>query len=196
MSGGRSSRGRGQRSTHRRTGADRQGRERADEGVIGQACNRAPGGEKVEKEAGRGNSGHSANARSNSSRRGCPHRSVRRCGRRSRGRRAAGRRRGTRRWRTWSASAVSANPRSRGQTPSTSCRWGQGWEGRRARMDRRGREGCRADNPVVDHREGKGRQDRAAQQRRGASASGREGKRVGASALDVQAAQCRAGLQC
>ena len=49
--------------------------------------------------------------------------------------------------------------------------------------------------PVVDHREGKGRQDRAAQQPRGTMASGREGKRVGASRVDRQAAGCMAGMQ-
>ena len=35
-----------QRSAHRRTGADRQGRERAGGGVRGQACGRAPRGER------------------------------------------------------------------------------------------------------------------------------------------------------
>ena len=62
-------------------------------------------------------------------------------------------------------------------------------------MDRRGREGCTADNPVAGCREGKGRQDGAAQQRRSATGSGREGKKVGASKVDKHAAQCRAGLR-
>ena len=43
--------------------------------------------------------------------------------------------------------------------------------------------------------ESKGRQDRAAQRRRGTAASGREGKRVGASDVDKQAARCRAGVR-
>ena len=41
--------------------------------------------------------------------------------------------------------------------------------------------------------ERKGRHDKAAQRRRGTAASGREGKRVGASDVDRQAASCRAG---
>ena len=36
---------------------------------------------------------------------------------------------------------------------------------------------------------------RAAKQRPGATASGREGKRVGASEVDRQAARCKAGVQ-
>ena len=125
---------------------------------------------KAEKGADRGDSGRSPNARSNSRRRRRPHRSVPRCVRRRRGGRAASRRRGMRRWRTWSAGAVAASPRSRGQIPSTDWRWGQGGEGWSARVERRGREGCTADNPMAGCKEGKGRQDRAAEQRRGATA--------------------------
>ena len=62
-------------------------------------------------------------------------------------------------------------------------------------MNTRGREGCSADNPVFGCRMGKGRPDRAAQQRQGATASGREGKRVGASEVDRQAVRCRVGMR-
>ena len=190
-----SSRGRGQRSTHRRGGAHRQGRKRAG-GASGARHATGHHEGKGEKGADRGNSGHSPNTRSNSSRRGRPHRSVRRYEQKRGGRRAASRRRGRRRWRTWSASAVAAKPRSRGQTPSKGSRWGQGVRGRRTKLDRRGQEGCTADNPVADRGERKGRQDRAAQQRWGATASGREGERVEESEVDRQAARCRAGMQC
>ena len=59
----------------------------------------------------------------------------------------------------------------------------------------RGQEGCTADNPVADHREGKGSQSKAPKQQRGATASGREGKRVGASEVDKQAARWKAEVQ-
>ena len=147
-----------------------------------------------EKRADRGDSGRSPNARSSSRRRGRPHRSVRRCGWRRRGRRAASRRRGTRRWSTWSASAVATSPPSQNRTPSTGWRWGQGGQGQGAREDRRGREGSTADNPVAGCGQKNGRQDRAAQRRRGTAARGREGKREGASDVDRQAARCRAGV--
>ena len=150
---------------------------------------------KGERGPNRGDSGRSSNARSSSRLQGRPHRSVRRCGRKRRGRRAASRRRGTGRWRPWSASAVATSPQSWDQTPSTGSRWGQGGQGRGARKDRRGQEGSKADNPVVGCGERKGRQDRAAQRRRGTAASGREGKGVGASDVDRPAAQCRAGVQ-
>ena len=87
------------------------------------------------------------------------------------------------------------SPWSRGQTPSTGWRWGQEGQGQGARVDRRGRERCTADNPVAGCGERKGRQDRAAQRRRGTAASGREGKRVAASDVDRQAARCRAGMR-
>ena len=107
---------------------------------------------------------------------------------------AARRRRGSRRWRTWSASAVAARPRSRGQTPSTGWRWRQVGEDRSDRVGRRSQEGGTAANPVTDHREQKGRQGRAAKQQRDATASRREGKIVGASEVGRHA-QCRAGVQ-
>ena len=89
---------------------------------------------------------------------------------------------------------VATRPRSSGQTQSTGWTWGQGGEGWSTRVDRRVREGCTADSPVVGRREGKGRQDRAAQQRRCAPASGRESKRMGAGEVDMEAARCRAGM--
>ena len=52
----------------------------------------------------------------------------------------------------------------------------------------------RAANPVVDRREGKGRLDRAAEQRRGATTSGREDERVGNTEAGRQE-QYRAGIQ-
>ena len=107
-----------------------------------------------------------------------PHRSAQRCGRRRRGWGAASRRRGMRRWRTWSASAVAARLQSLRPTPSNGWRWGQRGEDRIARLSRRGQEGGTAANPVADPTEGKGRLRRAAKQRRGAAASGREAKRV------------------
>ena len=175
-----------------RGGQEREGRGRR--GRQGPGMRQGARRGKGEKGADRGDSGHGPNARSTSRCRGRLHRSVRRCGRRRRGRRAAGRRRGTRRWRTWSASAVASSPQSRGQTPSTGLGWGQGREKWSARVDRRGWEGCTADNPVVRRREGRGRQDRAAQQQQGATDSGRQGKRLGASEADKQAARRRAGM--
>ena len=78
---------------------------------------------------------------------------------------------------------------------TTGWRWSREAEGRSDRWNRRGQKGCTADNPVADRREAKGRQDRAAQQRRGATARGRGDRRVGASEVDRQAARCRAGMQ-
>ena len=49
MSRGGSSRGRGQQSTHRRTGADRQAREKSGRGVRGRACDKAPRGERAKR---------------------------------------------------------------------------------------------------------------------------------------------------
>ena len=53
-------------------------------------------------------------------------------------------------------------------------------------MGRRGQEGRTVANPVAHCREGKCRLGRAAKRWRGATASGREGKRVGASEADRQ----------
>ena len=63
-------------------------------------------------------------------------------------------------------------------TPSASWRWGQGGKAPGARVRRRGQVRSTAANPVADCREGKGRLRRAAKQRRGATASGREDMRV------------------
>ena len=177
-------------------GRDGQAREgRGRRGPRGPGMQRGTRKGNKEKEADRGDSGRSPNARSSSRRRSRPHRSVRRCGRRMRGRRAASRQRGTRRWRTRSASAVTTSPRSRDQTPSTSLRWGQEGHGQGARSDSRGPERCTANNPVAGCGERKGRQDRDRSQQEGAAASKREGKRVGASDVERQAAQCRAGMR-
>ena len=118
-----------------------------------------------------------------------------RCGRRRRGGRAASRRHVTRCGRTWSASAVATSPRSRDRTPSTAWRWSPGGRGRGARGGWRGREGSTAGSPVAGCGEREGRQNRAAQRRRGTVASGRESKRVGASEVDTRAARCRAGVR-
>ena len=150
---------------------------------------------KGEKGVDRGDSGRSPNTHSGSRRRCRPHRSVRRCGQRRRGRRAASRRRGTRRWRTWSASAVATSPRSQDPTPCIDWRWREGAQVRGARGGGRGWEGSTVGSPVAGCREREGRQNRAAQRRRGTAASGRESKRVGASEVDTQAARCRAGAR-
>ena len=148
-----------------------------------------------EKGVDGGEGGHSPNARLGSRHRGRPHRSVRRYGRRRRGRRAASRRRGTRRWRMWSASAVATSPRSRDRTPSTSWKWSRGAHGRGARGGWRDREGSTAGSLVVGCGGREGRQNRAAQRRRGTAARGRNSKRGGAREVDTQAARCRAGVR-
>ena len=56
-------------------------------------------------------------------------------------------------------------------------------------------EGSTAGSPVLGCEEREGRQNRAAQRRRGTTASGRESKRGGASKVDTQAARCRAGVR-
>ena len=71
----------------------------------------------------------------------------------------------------------------------------QGGRGRGARGGWGGREGSTAGSPVAGCGEREGRQNRAAQRRRGAAASGRESKRVGASEVDTRAVRCRAGVR-
>ena len=155
------------------------GQEQTGKGAKGQAgvsgASRATGHQEGNREKGadRGGSGHTPNAHSRSSSRGCLHRSVRRCGRRGRGRRAARRRR------RYEALAHMERQACRRQAPEPGpdtiyrLEMGSG----RGRSERQGGQdgsgGCTADNPVADRREGKGRQGRAAKQRRCATASGR-----------------------
>ena len=150
--------------------------------------------EKGEKGADRGGSGRSPNARSSSCRWGRPHRS------------AAGRAEEEREARRQQAAQYQAladmeHQRSRHQPPEPGpdtiyrLEMGSGRAGSVRQGGQEGRERCTAANPVAGCGERTGRQDRAAQRRRGAAASRREGKRVGASNVDRQAARCRAGMR-
>ena len=83
-------------------------------------------------------------------------------------------RRGTRRWRTSSASAVAASPRSRDRTPSTGWRWSRGGQGRGARGGRRGREGERSGQPSGGMRREVGQAEQSS-----AAAEGHRGQQEG-----------------